>query len=559
MEFKEEVRIMKKVFIAIAILFSAQAHALVDMKNANYSNTWIDMDVPGSGYDLKVVRTYNSRSLFNGMFGFGWCSDFETAMEVTAEGNIKVKECGGGVEVIYSPRDITRKDVDNTISEIINKMKAEKKVGFNEASIAKLKAQMIEKDEVRSDYARQYGIIVPVHEGTHFFANGREVENIVFNKTYYTRTLADGSAQRFTPQGKLTHIYDKNGNFLKFEYDKDVIAKVEDNNNRRLTFKYYTNKKVKTIIGPNGLMAEYRFANLDDLASVKNAWLKVYAYEYDELHNLTKASWPDKTSISLKYNKEKDWVTGFVDRDKCTESYTYEGSANDPKNHYWSTMKKVCGKETVAENRYEFWHKQKADGRYYLQRALTVVNNNTTDISYHEVFGKPISIRRNAEKVTYEYYPDGLVKTKANANMHMAFEYDPKIKKISDVDAKFFNEKGKQVADKRTQFKYDAKGNLAFAQNSDGQKIAMTYDTRGRIATITDQAKKVVKIEYEERYGKPAVVTRPGLGTIKVSYKPNGEINKVESKEGPTVAMQVASTFNNLLDVIAPATAELYL
>ncbi len=91
------------------------------------------------------------------------------------------------------------------------------------------------------------------------------------------------------------------------------------------------------------------------------------------------------------------------------------------------------------------------------------------------------------------------------------------------------------------------------------EKSNMTYDNRGRIATITDQAKKVVKIEYEERYGKPSIVTRPGLGTIVVSYKPNGEINKVDSKEGPSVAMQVASTFNNLLDVIAPATAELYL
>jgi hypothetical protein len=86
----------------------------------------------------------------------------------------------------------------------------------------------------------------------------------------------------------------------------------------------------------------------------------------------------------------------------------------------------------------------------------------------------------------------------------------------------------------------------------------MTYDNKGRIATITDQAKKIVQIEYEERYGKPAVVTRPGLGTIRVSYKSSGEINKIDSKEGPSVAMQVASTFNNLLDVVAPATAEVF-
>ncbi|UOF00305.1 DUF6531 domain-containing protein [Bdellovibrio reynosensis] len=550
---------MKKAILGFAFLFSAQAYALVDMKNANYSNTWIDMDVPGSGYDLKIVRTYNSRSLFNGMFGFGWCSDFETSMEVNAEGNIKVKECGGGLEVTFSPREVTRKEVDGTINSIINKMKAEKKVGVTEAYITSLKTQLLEDDNLRSDFASRYGINVAVREGTKFYANGREVEHFVFNKTHYTRNLPDGSAQRFSPQGKLTHIYDKNGNYLKFDYDKDVIATLQDNNGRRLNFKYYQNKKVKSITGPNGLMADYKFANLDDLSSVKNAWLKTYTYEYDELHNLTKAGWPDKTFVAIKYDKKNDWVVAFADRDKCIEQYKYEFSENDPKNHYWSTVKKTCGKELTADNKYEFWHDQRKDGQYYLQRVLTSVNGNVTDISYHPVFGKPVSIRRNTDRVTYEYYPDGLVKIKASPNVRMAFEYDSALKKVSSVSSTFFNEKGQKALTKATQFKYDGKGNLVFAQNSDGQKINMTYDNRGRIATITDHAKKVVKIEYEERYGKPSIVTRPGLGTIVVSYKPNGEINKVDSKEGPSVAMQVASTFNNLLDIIAPATAELYL
>ena len=550
---------IKNAMMAFAFLFSAQAFALVDMKNANYSNSWVDMDVPGTGYDLKIVRTYNSRSLFNGMFGFGWCSDFETSMEVNAEGNIKVKECGGGLEVTFSPREVARKDVDNTIAQIITKMKAEKKVGVTEAYITKLKTDLLEDDDARIAMAKQYGLIVPVKEGTKFYANGREVEHFVFNKTHYTRNLPDGSAQRFSPQGKLTHVYDKNGNFLKFEYDKDSITTIQDNNGRRLAFKYYQNKKVKSITGPNGIMADYKFANLDDLSYVKNAWLKTYTYEYDDLHNLVKATWPDKTFVAIKYDRNNDWVTSFSDRDKCSESYKYEFSASDPKNHYWSTVKKVCGKEVLADNKYEFWHQQRADGQFYLQRVMTTVNGNITDIAYHETFGKPVSIRRNADRVTYEYYPDGLVKVKAAPNVRMAFEYDQKIKKVSSVSSTFFNEKGAKAATKNTQFKYDGKGNLAFAQNSDGQKINMSYDNKGRIASITDQAKKIVKIEYEERYGKPSIVTRPGLGTIVVSYKPNGEINKVDSKEGPTVAMQVASTFNNLLDIIAPASAELYL
>lgn len=550
---------MKKAILAVSFLLSSQAFALVDMKNANYSNTWIDMDVPGTGYDLKIVRTYNSRSLFNGMFGFGWCSDFETSMEVTPEGNIKVTECGGGMEVLFSPREITRADVDKTINAIITKMKAQKKVGVTESHLASLKTQLLDDDSKRSELAAEYGISVAVKPGTKFYANGKEVEHFIFNKTYYTRNLPDGSSQRFSPDGKITHIYDKNGNFLKFEHTKDTITSIQDNNGRKLFFKYYPNKKVRSITGPNGLNAEYKFANLDDLASVKNAWNKTYGYEYDDLHNLTKATWPDKTFIAIKYDKKNDWVISFADRDKCVESYKYEFSAKDPRNHYWSTVKKVCGKEVMADNKYEFWHEQRADGRHYLHRVMTTVNNNVTDITYHPVFGKPVSIRRNADRVAYEYYPDGLVKVKAAANTRQEYQYDPSIKKVSLVSTSFYNDKGKKVSSKSTQFKYDKKGNLVFAQNSDGQKITMTYDNRGRIETITDQAKKVVKIQYEERYGKPSIVTRPGLGTITVTYKANGEINKVDSKEGPSVAMQVASTFNNLLDIIAPATAEMYL
>lgn len=550
---------MKKAILAVSFLVSAQSYALVDMKNANYSNTWIDMDVPGTGYDLKIVRTYNSRSLFNGMFGFGWCSDFETSMEVTSEGNIKVTECGGGLEVLFSPREVTRQDIDKTINGIIAKMKAEKKVGVTDSQLAGLKTQLLEDDSKRSELASQYGISVPVKPGTKFFANGKEVEHFTFDKSHYTRNLPDGSSQRFATDGKLTHIYDKNGNYLKFEYTKDSIASIQDNNGRKLFFKYYQNKKVRTITGPNGLNAEYKFANLDDLSSVKNAWQKTYTYEYDELHNLTKATWPDKTSIAIKYDKKNDWVISFADRDKCVESYKYEFSSKDPKNHYWSTVKKVCGKQVMADNKYEFWHEQRADGRHYLHRVMTTVNGSVTDISYHPTFGKPVSIRRNADRVAYEYYPDGLVKVKAAPNTRQEYQYDPTVKKVSSVSTIFYNDKGKKVSAKNTQFKYDKKGNLVFAQNSDGQKINMTYDNRGRIETITDQAKKVVKIQYEERYGKPSIVTRPGLGTIVVSYKSNGEINKVDSKEGPSVAMQVASTFNNLLDIIAPATAEMYL
>ncbi len=550
---------MKKFSVLIAFLFSIgapMAHAIVDMKNANFANSWIDLEVPGTGYDLKVNRTYNSKSLFDGMFGFGWCSDFETSLQVTAEGNLKVTECGAGQEIYYTPREFGKKEIDRTIAQIIEKMKAAKK--GDEKQWKEIARDMQTDHDLRSKFAFAYKVAVPVKEGAQFFANGKEVESITYAKGIYTRNLPDASYQRFDGNGKLTHLYDKNGNYLKLDYDGTMVKEVVDNNGRKLSFKYFTNKKVKTITGPGNLVAEYKFDNLNDLSWAKNAWNNVYTYEYDDVHNLVKATYPDKTFVTLTYDKKNDWVTSFTDRQKCSEKYAYEFDSKNPKLHYWSTVKKTCGKEVVNESKHEFWYAERKDGQIYLSRVASTVNDNVTDITYHDVFGKPIAIRRNNERFTFEYYPNGQVKTKNSDVNKLAFDYDKATGKVSQVVTRTVDEKGKVIATRKSEFKYDKKGNLTFAQNSDGQKITMTYDQRGRIATITDQAKKLVKIQYEERFGKPSIVTRPGMGTIKVSYKASGEIDKVNSAEGPSVAMQVASTFNNLLDVISPATAEVF-
>ncbi len=557
------------VLLAVAATFATltlteKAHALVDMNNAGYSNTWTDLEVPGTGYDMRVLRAYKSRTIYIGLFGFGWCSEFETRLETTPEGNLKISECGDGQEIVYSARELTKKDVESSIKQIITKMRADKKLSSNASEYWKnIEVQLYDDSEVRSQYARQFGIIVPVKEGTKYMANAKEVENVILSKGVYTRTLPDGSMQRFDGEGRLTHMYDKNGNYLKFEYQKDLLTEISDNNSRKLVFKYFPNKKVQRITGPNGLMTEYKYNQQEDLIWNRNAWAKketdVYTYEYNEFHNLTKANWPDKTSIAIKYDNVKDWVLSFTDRDKCNESYKYEFSTSNPKFNYWSTATKVCGKQTLATNRYEFWHKQLPNGQVVLSRLLTNVNGSIRDITYHDTFGKPVTIKINNDRIDFEYFADGLPKTKTTSSAKLEYTYDQTIKRVSTVKTSFINEKGKATTIRNTAFKYDGKGNLTYAENSDGQKINMTYDLKGRIQSITDQAKKVVKIDYEERFGKPQTVTRPGLGSIKVSYKPNGDIAKVDSSDGPAVASQVASTFNNLLDVIAPATQELYL
>ncbi|HEX4923964.1 MAG TPA: DUF6531 domain-containing protein [Bdellovibrionales bacterium] len=542
---------MKRNFIRIAILamlLPAVSFGLVDMRNANYSDTWIDLEIPGGGFDFKVERTYNSRSLFNGIFGFGWCSDFETSLEIEADGSLKLTECGAGFEVIYTSENYSKKNVDAAVTNIVAKYK-EKNPTTTSRFLNDLETQLKGDRRLRDKYSSELGIKGSVDKNEIFYANGRGPETVERRESNYIRRLPGGNTQTFNQRGRLTEIEDKNGNYLRFSYNGDLIRDVVDNNGRKLNFTYYGNKKIKTITGPNDLRVEYKFEKLNELSWVRNGWKNEYSFEYDDLKNLVKINYPDKTNKIITYDKNKDWVTSYKERDNCKEEYKYELSKDDPKNHYWSTVTKTCDKRVVNNSRYEFWYRlNKAKTDKYLHRVLTKLNNDTTDVTYHERFGRPILIVRNGAKAEYIYDEDsGLLRKRKEANRVVDFEYDSACKKVSKVT------EGKQ----QTTFKYDKRCNLTVARNTKGQMVTLTYDYQGRIATLFDQAKREVKIKYESRFGKPETVERPGVGTIKVTYKPNGDINKVESPAGPTVAVQVASTFNNLLDIVEPAGVEL--
>lgn len=560
-------QLARAIILPSALFFAAaaiapSAHATIDTKNANYVESWIDIQLPSTGYALRVQRIYNSRSVFSGMFGFGWCSEFETSLEKMPEGTLKIQECGAGQELNYRPKVAGELSLDKTIDAIVAYYK---KTNPNAGAdtIAALKEELRNNNSQRLSWSKQAGLAEPAaKKGTVFVSDTLEVERVEFDGTNYTRTMADGASQRFNSSGKLIALFDKNSNSLKFTYSGDLLKEVIDGTGKKLSFTHYPTKRVKDISGPGGTKVEYKYKG-EDLAEVKNMWTNKYAYEYDENHNLTKITFPDGTFKALTYNQKNDWVTSFTDRAldgvACKETYDYQTDKNSPKDHFWSNVVKKCGTEVKNEVRFEFWLKTRADGRKYLSRVLNRSSSETLDVTYHPEFGRPTSIKKNAVTTTFEYYANGLVREKATATSKLSFEYKNAYNKVSRVNTEFIDMAGKVSKKRETNFNYDGKGNLIAAQNTDGQSVKLTYDQRGRISSITDQAKKEVQIKYEERTGRPAQITRPKVGTIAVSYKSNGDINKVESDDGPAVATQVASTFNNLLDIIAPATSELNL
>ncbi len=542
------------------------------MKNSNFSDVWTDIILPGSGFELRIQRTYNSRTVFNGLFGFGWCSDYETTLEVTTEDQLRLTECGAGQVVEYQLKGYNPNKVKSTINKIIAGVKKSNK-SLTKQKLAELKRELKTNQPLRVALAKRLNMSGEIKEGRTYRANGRDTEYIVFKNSKYVRVLEDGTKHKFNKKGQLTSMYDANSNFLKVDWRKNKIRSVQDNRGRKLSFEYYPSGAqkghLKRIFGPDKTNATYNFKG-ENLVGIKNQWGSKYKYSYDKLHNLTKIAYPDKTYKALTYNKDKDLVTSFRHRNGCVESYNYKINKKYKAGHYWSKVKKVCSGKVTNTSSYEFKYKfRKGTNEKYLFQVNSKVNERSSRLTYHPVFGKPTKTVRNGFETRFSYYGNGLVKTKKESYRHFNYRYDKACNKVSVLTTKYFIDKFTKKKKRKTKklfktvkssFKYDKnKCNLKFAKDSSGQAVKLSYDRRGRILKIVDNTKKILNLKYDKKFGKPSYIQRPGIGAINVSYDNNGDIKSVKSKDGPKVATQVATVFNVLLELISPATAELTL
>ncbi len=556
-----------KYFFLISIwlyLTLPHAQALVDMKNANFSDNWIDIVAAENTSPLKISRTYSSRSLFSGLFGFGWCSPIESKIEVTIEGNLTLTECTVGAINFY-PSNSNTQQIATTIDKILSYARktepTKSKKYFDD-----LREQLKTDHKLRTRYAGEVGIRFSPTKNAVFLMNGKELDKITFDGTNYVRVTLEGITQKFDITGKLVTIIEKQKSFMRLAYASGLPSVITDNLGNKLTFAYYPERKVKQI-SMNGLTSHYKFT-AENLVAVTNAWQNAYAYTYDDNHNLTKIQFPDGTLKTMSYNESKDWVREFKDRDGCTETYDFTLSQENPKDHYWSTAVKNCKGKTVYKHRYEFWYQMRPDKEKYLSRVLSEKNNQTLDILYHQDLSKPISIRKNADVTTYQYLPNGSLRQKTvslfvpqsdETNKYsLVFDYD-KDGHIENAVTEFFSKSGKLLRKKKTLFKYDVVGRLTQARNSDGQFVDIKYNQQGLIVSLADHTKKEVFIEYDPKTQKPTSIARPDVGSLQLTYAATGEIKKINNRGGSSTTSQIFSAFNNFIDMVGPVSSELSL
>ena len=537
-------------YLLFFILMGSQAFAGVNLKNGNFYITYTDIVVPGGGHDLVIERTYNSRSPEKGWFGYGWGSDYETYLSVSADGSVVVHENGSGALTRFTPRQSV--DAVSAAKKIVDAMRKKTSISSQVASslIEKLKNDA----ELRQAYAKRFNVRAKLAVGTELFSNVRGLQKIVRNKDGFLRKYNDGIEHLFNDDGKLIRVKDKNGYIVKLDYKGKTLVSLKDSMAKQVFFDWYPDGKIKSVESGTGKKTFYKYDQNENLVEAKDIAKNSFGYSYDFNHNLTEIKYKDGSAMKVAYTSKTQFVEQITKKNGEIVKYKYESNPKNPEFHYWTLVSKKnpVGKEVT--NRYEYEIKKRPDGSHYTYRVLTIVNNVNTETIYTECCSLPKQIKRGKHVTNFEYNKKGLlVKKNSSRGDFVELNYHKKFNKITKV----VNNRG------WTNFEYDRKANLKRAQNSQGMSVLLIYDSKGRISKMMDSNNKTNKKRslsfIYNAQGKPVEISMAKVGKINVKYDNYGEILKVESKAGHRMALQVTQAFQSLLAIVKPAGVNLNL
>jgi len=245
----------------------------VNLKNGNLYFPTTDLSIPCVGFPLSVTRSYNSRSLYTGIFGFGWSSNLDIRAEVQ-----------------------------------------------------KYKVVMMEADGFRETFT-----FVQQKGGVRRFRSPGGNKSIEIQKDRITMVNRQTGRKRiFDAKGKILERVDRYGNSQKFVYNaKGHLSQVKDAAGRLLKIKTDASGKVVQITDPIGRTIRYGYDARSNLTSVIDRAGHKTGFSYDDLHNLVRIDYLNGGSTKLAYDTQRDLIVKEEGPEKRSTSYRYK---IDPKN-----------------------------------------------------------------------------------------------------------------------------------------------------------------------------------------------------------------------------------
>jgi YD repeat-containing protein len=367
--------------------------------------------------------------------------------------------------------------------------------------------------------------------------------------------------ERFDEKGRIVGVASLSGDRLAFTRDgrTGLVNEIRSNQGAGVRLGYDSAGKVTKVLLPDGRSIVYTYKDVPAtrlLVSVKQPGGSEIKYDYTQgmyigNYNINSVEVGQQKS-RISYDIPKDVVTRIDDPDGTTRTFDYnlDRSNND---HYSTRVKYTKGGQTTVDTNFEYWWKQRVDGTKYIYQSEKTENKEKVRTVYSECCGLPIEISKNGQTTKFDYFPEGLLKSKTKPDgSKIALEYHPEFRKVTKVVRNLAGQAKALIST----YQYDKKGNLNRAIDDKGNSIVLTYDPQMRIKTMQGKEYGLLSFDYNSM-GKPSHITERNVGSVTLKYNDAGEVIDAQSKQGGKIAFQVTAAFQSLLQLIAPASVPL--
>lgn len=493
-------RSLPLLLVAALALAGAPARADVSPHTGELSEKVTDLTLKG-GIEPSLERFYRSNHASVGMFGRGWMSQFDTFLEFEESGSIVLHE--EAMTRRFLPLDSSTPSARDASA-----------VPVGRRYEARCPFQHLERTAAGFDLVYDSG-----------------------------RTLS------FDALGRLAQVKDRSGNFFRVAYGANSRpAEVTDDGGRSVRFEYGALGLVERARDSAGREARFRYGPFGTLIEARDTAGLVHRYTYDPATlRLTGIGSEGEGGQAISYDAEGR-VRSVEDGGAIT-GYFY---ARDPAHPSFLRVDvHTAGTDggAISDVTYEYELFDTGFGDEGVLRLRTVEDGLETDTRYNACCGRPTSIQRGDELVTFTYDDGGHLVRKTGPFGEKRVQIDLKSQKVSEV-----HELGPSGREEHwARYRYDGGANLVEAESSEGKKVTLSYDAKSRIQRLEDNEGHVLEFEYNES-SKPVVIRERSIGTLRVAYDAEGEVKNVDSDGGRKIALAVTSAFQNLLDIIRPAS-----
>ncbi len=307
---------MKAINLTLKLIFlglTSTALADVNLQQASYYKTWTDFTVESKNIRYSFQRTYRSRSIHQGILGFGWCTDFDKKLDLRKTGEIILIDCQEERSLLFK----------KTTKDYVSNTNFKDKIVFQ-----------------NGHFQRQKGLIKQI-----FDAEGRLIELRYFK---WPLEIFYGSNQQI--------------NKIKINNDQIIDLKFTPKDGDSLT-----------VMAPGKAALVYHLKDKDLISVSGGSGIKTN-YNYNSFHNLIRIGQGSKTIERMTYENSKDWLIETSTDSACKQTYIYQTDVKKPL-LFKTIVQKICQGELQDETQWTFELQKTFGSSYRISRIFSRSQN----------------------------------------------------------------------------------------------------------------------------------------------------------------------------------------